>query len=230
MTSADDIIKRLKSMRNPKNVEGMNRFGIIGKNMLGISVYDLRKIAKDEGRDHVVAQNLWNSGIHEARMLAVFMEEPEKVTESQMEKWAKDFDSWDICDQACTDLFDRTPLAWNKAWGWSSRKEEFVKRGAFALMAGLAVHDRNAKDSDFISLFDPIKRESGDERNFVRKAVNWALRNIGKRNLALNKKAIKVAEEIEKMDSKAARWIAKDALRELRSEKMQERLIKKAKR
>jgi 3-methyladenine DNA glycosylase AlkD len=228
MTSAEEVLRRLKSMGSRKNVEGMQRYGIKGANMLGISVYELRKMARDIGRDHGLALDLWESGIHEARMLAVFTDEPGKVTESQMEKWAEDFDSWDICDQACTDLFDQTPFGWKKAREWSARKEEFVKRAAFALMAGLAVHDKKAKDSDFEGLLPLIAREADDERNFVKKAVNWALRNIGKRNLELNGRAVRTAEDIERMDSKAAKWIARDALRELRSEKTQERLRREA--
>jgi 3-methyladenine DNA glycosylase AlkD len=157
-------------------------------------------------------------------MLAIFVEEPGKVTEEQMERWAKDFSSWDICDQACTDLFDQTPFGWKKTREWSGRKEEFVKRGAFALMAGLAVHDRKANDSDFESLLPLIAAQAGDDRNFVRKAANWALRNIGKRNMTLNAKAIAAAEKIGKQDSKSARWIASDALRELRGEKVRKML------
>ncbi|VVC02116.1 DNA alkylation repair enzyme [uncultured archaeon] len=220
----EEIISKLKSMRNQRNVEGMARFGINPDNTLGISVYELRKMAKSIGRNHALAQKLWDSGIHEARLLAVFTDEPEKVTQKQMDSWAKDFDSWDVCDQACTDLFDQTRFAYKKAGEWASRKEEFVKRGAFALMAGLAVHDKEGKALEqFLPL---IKRESIDERNFVRKAVNWALRNIGKRNRNLNKAAIKTAKEIAKIDSKSARWIAADALRELEGEKVQERLKK----
>ncbi len=221
------VIEKLESMRNEKNIEGMKRFGINGARMLGISVYDLRKLAKEIGRNHILAMKLWKSGIHEARMLAVFIDEPSKVTENQMERWAKDFDSWDICDQACTDLFDRTAFNWKKAKEWSSRNEEFVKRGAFALMAGLAVHDKDAEDADFESLFSLIKKESVDEHNFVKKAVNWALRNIGKRNAYLNGKAIKVCGEIINMDSSTARWIGKDALRELKSDNVKKRLARR---
>ena len=221
------ILKKLKSQANPKNVDGMARFGINPKNTLGISIYVLRPMAKEIGKDHKLAQKLWDSKIHEARLLAVFIDEPQKVTNSQMEKWAADFDSWDVCDQACTDLFDKTSLGWKKAVEWSKRKEEFVKRGAFALMAGLAVHDKSASNADFEKLLPIIKREAWDERNFVRKAVNWALRNIGKRNRVLNKKAIATAKKIRKTDSKAARWIAADALRELTGEKVQKRLKKK---
>ena len=211
-------------MESPRDREGMARFGINPKNTLGISIYKLRPMAKEIGYDHKLALKLWASGIHEACILAVFIDDPELVTPMQMESWAKDFDSWDVCDQACTSLLDGTQFAWTKATEWAKRDEEFIKRGAFALMAGLAVHDKKATDADFSKLFPIIKSASTDERNFVRKAVNWALRNIGKRNLALNKKAIACAKEIQKLDSKAARWIAADALRELQGEKVQERL------
>jgi len=224
----EQVIRQLKSMENPKNVEGMQRFGIRGGGMLGISVYDIRRIGKDIGKDHSLALRLWGSGIHEARMLACFVGEPEKVTEALMEKWARGFESWDIVDQCCSNLFDKTPFVEKKIKEWTSRKEEFVKRAGFVLMCAKAVHDKKAKDREFEEYFPIIKRESHDERNFVRKAVNWALRQIGKRNLSLNKKAISVAKELEKSDSKAARWIARDALRELTGEKVRERLRRKA--
>ncbi len=220
----NQVLKKLKSMSNPKNVEDMARFGINPRNTLGISIYVLRKIAKEIGKNHQLAQQLWNSGIHEARTLASMIDEPEKVTEKQMEKWVKDFDSWDVCDQVCGNLFDRTKFAYPKAFEWSKRKEEFVKRAGFVLMATLSVHDQEAKDKKFEQFFPVIKREATDERNFVKKAVNWALRQIGKRNLALNKKAIAIAKEIQKMDSKSAKWIANDALRELTGEAVQKRL------
>ncbi len=220
----EEVMKLLKSMENPRNVEGMQRFGIRGKKMLGISVYDVRRIAKDTGKDHSLALKLWKSGIHEARMLACFVGEPDKITEDLMEKWVKDFDSWDIVDQCCSNLFDKTPFVEKKIREWSKRKEEFVKRSGFVLICAKSVHDKKAKDSEFEKYFPIIKRESTDERNFVKKAVNWALRQIGKRNIALNKKAIKVARDLANSDSKAARWIAKDALRELTSEKTQKRL------
>ena len=222
----DEIIKRLKSMSDQKNVEGMARYGINPKNNLGISIYKLRPLAKEIGKNHELSLKLWKSGIHDARLLAVFIEEPTKVTEKQMESWAKDFDSWDVCDQACTSLFDLTPYAWKKAFEWSGRDEEFVKRGAFSLIAGLAVHDKKAEDSKIETFFPIIKKESTDDRNYVKKAVNWALRNIGKRNLNLNKKAIEIAKEIQKIDSKSAKWIANDAIRELTCEKIQKRIKK----
>jgi len=223
-TSADQIIQKLKSLANPKNVEGMARFGINPNNTLGISVPVLRDIAREAGKDHQLAQELWASGIHEARILACFIDKPEMVTEFQMESWVKDFDSWDVCDLCCSDLFDRTKFAHQKAVEWSGREEEFVKRAGFTLMAALAVHDKKASDADFLKFLPIIKRESTDERNFAKKAVNWALRNMGKRNLDLNKMAIKTAEEIQKIDSKSARWIAADALRELTGEAIQKRL------
>jgi 3-methyladenine DNA glycosylase AlkD len=223
----NEVIIKLKSMGNPKNVEGMARFGINPKNNLGISIYKLRPLAKEIGRNHELSLKLWNSGIHDARLLAVFLEDPKKLTEAQMELWVKDFDSWDVCDQVCTSLFDRTPFAWKKVYEWAKRDEEFVKRGSFSIIAGLSVHDKKSPDEKFEELFLVIKKASTDERNYVKKAVNWALRNIGKRNLSLNKKAIKVAKEIKNIDSKSARWIASDAIRELTSSKIQDRVSKK---
>lgn len=214
------IIKLLKSQANPKNVAGMARFGINAKNTLGISMPWLRQLGKKIGKDHNLALRLWQSKIHEARILAFLIDEPKLVTEKQMNAWVKDFDSWDVCDQACLNLFDKTKFAWPKAIEWSKRKEEFIKRAGFALMAVLAVHDKKAKDEQFIKLFSTIKRESTDERNFVRKSVNWALRQIGKRNANLNKLALRVAEDISKIDSKSARWIANDAIKELKQKKI----------
>ena len=219
-----EIVSRLKSMANPRNVEGMARFGISSQNTLGISVTDLRKLAKDIGRDHRLALELWATGIHEARILAAIIDDPGKVSRRQMDRWAKDFDSWDVCDQACTSLFDRTPHAFDKAVEWSRREEEFVKRAGFALMAGLATHDKDSPDERFADLFEHIKRESIDDRKYVRKAVNWALRGIGKRSASLNVLAVGCAEEISGIDSRAARWVASDALRELKSEAVQRRL------
>lgn len=223
----DEIMKKLMSMRNPRNIEGMQRFGIHGKEMLGISMPAIRKMAKEIGKDHDLALRLWESGIHDARLLSCFVDEHEKVSEKQMESWVKDFDSWDIVDQCCSNLFDKTPFVEKKIDEWSKRDEEFVKRSGFVLMAAKSVHDKEAKDSEFERYFPIIKREAYDERNFVKKAVNWALRQIGKRNLSLNRKAIRAGKEIEKIDSKAARWIAKDALRELGSDAVQERLKQK---
>ena len=228
-TQYENILNKLKSMSNPEAIKGMVRYGINPKNNLGVSIYKLRPIAKEIGKDHKLALKLWSSGIHDARLLACFIEDPVKVTSEQMDSWAKDFDSWDVCDQACTSLFDLTPLAWKKVFEWAKRDEEFVKRAAFSLIAGLAVHDKKAGDKEFEQFSPLIKKHSVDERNYVKKAVNWALRNIGKRNLALNKQMIKFSKEIQKIDSKSARWIANDAIRELSSEKVQNRLVEKEK-
>jgi 3-methyladenine DNA glycosylase AlkD len=217
-------MKKLKSMRNPKNIEGMARYGIVYKKAYGITIYELRDLAKNIGRNHELALKLWNTGIREAKLLAVFVEEVDKVTPEQMNKWAEDFECWDDTDQATTSLFDLTPYAWSKVREWSESKKELVKRGAFSLIAGLAAHDKKAKDEDFIKLFPLIKKHSIDERNYVKKAVNWALRGIGKRNKRLNKAAIKLAREIKKIDSKTARWIGSHALKELKSERVQKRL------
>ena len=223
----EEILKKLRSMSDPEAVKGMARYGINPNNNLGISIYKLRPMAKEIGKNHELALKLWNSGIHDARLLAVFVDDPSKVTSEQMDSWAEDFDSWDTCDQACTSLFDSTPLAWKKIFEWAERDEEFIRRSAFSIIAGLAVHDKKASDEKFEQLSPLIMKYSIDERNYVRKAVNWALRNIGKRNLNLNKKMIKLSEEILKIDSKAARWIARDAIRELTSEKIQLKLRSK---
>jgi 3-methyladenine DNA glycosylase AlkD len=223
----DEILKKLKSLSDPKAAEGMARFGINPENTLGISIPNLRKIAKDVGKDHSLAQQLWASGIHEARILASMVDEPEMVTEKQVGNWVKDFDSWDVCDQCCMNLFDKLPFAFEKAIELSKKEEEFEKRAGFALMACLAWHDREAQDEKFAAFFPYIKQQATDERNYVKKAVNWALRQIGKRNANLNKKAIKCAREIQKIDSKSAKWIASDALRELEGEAVQKRLQNK---
>ena len=211
----DELIEQLRALANPKNVEGMARYGINPENTLGISIPNLRSLAKKIGTNHPLALKLWNSGIHEAKILAGFMDDSHMVTAKQMDNWVKDFDSWDVCDQVCMNLFDKTCLAYLKAVEWSAREETFVKRAGFALMASLAFHDKKAKDKDFIAFLPIIKREAADERNYVKKAVNWALRQIGKRNAVLHKAAIKTAQKIQKIDSRSARWIASDAIREL---------------
>jgi 3-methyladenine DNA glycosylase AlkD len=220
------IIAKLQSMANPANVAGMARFGISSHNTLGISVAELRKNAKTIGRNHQRALELWRSGIHEARILAVLTDEPRLVTAEQMDAWAGDFDSWDTCDLCCIHLFRLTPFAHAKAGEWCSREEEFIRRAGFALIATLAVHDKKAADAVFIAYLQRIQKAASDERNFVKKAINWALRQIGKRNLYLNEKALETASEILQLDSKAARWIARDAVRELTDEKVRDRLKK----
>jgi len=221
------IIEKLRLLSNPVAVQGMARYGINPKNAFGVSIPALRKLAKETGKNHDLAEQLWNSKIHEARILASMIDIPSEVTERQTEKWVEDFDSWDVCDQVCNNLFRKTEFAENKAIEWSERQEEFVKRAGFVLMACLAVHDKQAEDTQFEKLFPIIKREADDERNYVKKAVNWALRQIGKRNVSLNKKAIALSKEIKKLDSKNAKWIASDALRELTDEKIQSNLMTK---
>jgi len=211
-----EIIKKLKAEANENNRLGMIRFGISPKGTLGVSTLVLRRMQKEIGKDQALSLRLWDSGIHEARILAAFIGEKEKVTETQMEKWVKGVDSWDVCDQLCGNLFDKTSFAYKKVYEWVEREEEFVRRVGFVLMATLSVHDKTAKDKEFENFFPLIKKYATDKRNFVKKAVNWALRQIGKRNLALNKKAIKLAKEIND----------KNAIRELTSEAVQRRLKK----
>jgi 3-methyladenine DNA glycosylase AlkD len=209
-------ISRLRKLGDRKYREGSGGFGInLHDKRLGVRIPELRKMAREIGKDHRLAQELWKTGYDEARMLAGFIDDPKQVTEKQMDSWVRDFNSWDVCDQVCSCLFDRSPHAWKKAVEWSSRRPEYEKRAGFVLMAGLAVHDKQAPDRDFIRFLPIIKRESADSRNFVRKAVNWALRQIGKRNPKLKKEALKAAREIQKMDDRTARWIASDAIREL---------------
>lgn len=222
-----EILKKLRSLANAKNVAGMARFGINSKNTLGIPLPYLRDLAKKIGQNHQTAKDLWSSGVHEARILASLIADAKLISGKQMEEWVKDFDSWDVCDQVCLNLFDKTPLVFKKINQWTKASPEFVKRAGFALIASLAVHQRNLADEQFTKFFPLIKKGSTDDRNFVKKAVNWALRQIGKRNKKLNKEAIKLAQEIKKIDSRSARWIANNALLELKSEVVQQRLEKK---
>jgi 3-methyladenine DNA glycosylase AlkD len=222
----DEIIATLKANANPHNVEGMARFGITAHNTLGVSVPQMRKLAAGIKKDHALAQQLWETSIHEARIVATMIDDPKLVTSEQMESWAHDFDSWDVCDQACMGLFSRTPLGIEKALQWPARPEEFVKRAGFALMASLALGKKEISEDQLAAFLPVIEHCAGDERNFVKKAVNWALRQIGKKNLRLNKLAVETAERIKKQDSKSARWIASDAIRELTGEPVRSRLIK----
>jgi len=221
---AEDILKKLKQEANPANLEGMSRYGINVEKRLGTTIPLLRKTAKELGKNHQLALELWASGYADARILAAMVDEPALLTEQQMENWVRDFNSWDVCDQVCMNLFEKTPLAWKKLSEWSRREEEFVKRAAYALIACLAWHDKRLPDKAFIDAFPIIRSGAVDDRNFVKKAVNWALRNIGKRNPNLNQAALALAEEIQRMDSKAAKWIGSDAVRELKSEAVQKRL------
>lgn len=208
-------------------MEGMARFGIRAVKVFGVSKPKLDALAGKIGRNHELALELWATGIHDAKILAGMIDEPAKVTPAQMEKWVRDFDNWDTCDGTCCHLFVFAARAWEKAIVWTRRREEFQRRAGFALAAYLAYRDKSAKDSKFVSFLKIIEREAEDERNFVRKAVNWALRNIGKRNVKLNRAAIATGERLRKRESRTARWIAADALRELRSEAVQARLRRK---
>ena len=224
MTKVEDVLEQLKAKAKSDQLEGMSHFGIVGDQRMGVSVPDMRKIAKGFGKDHQLALDLWDTGIPEAMIVAGMVAEPDKLTEAQMEAWVVDINSWDICDQVCMHLFEKTPLAEKKIYDWSQREEEFVKRTAYALIACLAWHDKAAGDEDFIKYFPVIKQGTMDDRNYVKKAVSWALRNIGKRNLALNRAAVEIAREIGDIDSRSARWIASDAIRELESEEVHQRL------
>ena len=213
--TAEAILVQLRSLANPANVAGMARFGISSQGTLGVSVAEIRRIARGAGRSHELARQLWSSGIHEARILATIVDEPALVTRRQMDQWARDFDSWDVCDQACQNLFWRTEHAWPMVEKWSGARAEFVRRAAFALIARLAGKQKDVPEERWDQALHWIAQASTDERNFVRKAVNWALRGIGQRSPELRLRAIATAKQIRQTDSRAARWIAADALREL---------------
>ncbi|MGA2149365.1 MAG: DNA alkylation repair protein [Bryobacteraceae bacterium] len=210
------VVAELQSHANPANVAGMARYGISAEGTLGVSVQLLRSMAKRLGRDHRLALGLWATGIHEARVLAPLVDDPALVTDRQMERWVRDLDSWDVCDGLCHNLLRYTPAAFDKAARWANEQAEFVRRAGFALMAGLAVKAKDAPDAQFEAFFPLIAAAASDERNMVKKAVNWALRQIGKRNRRLHAKAVRAAEAIRRQNSRSARWIAAAALRELR--------------
>ena len=222
--TVDDIVGQLESLADPSSLAGMARVGIVGKKVYGIKIPVLRGLAKMLGRDQILANQLWQVDSRETRILAAMVGDPVEVTEELMESWALDFDSWEVCDQCIMCLFEKTPFAWEKAIEWSRHDEEFVKRAGFVLMARLAVSDKRAADESFEPFLPLIAREAEDSRNMVKKAVNWALRQIGKRNRSLNVRAIQVAKEIHALDAKSAKWIASDVLRELESDAVQGRL------
>jgi 3-methyladenine DNA glycosylase AlkD len=224
----DAVLRELKKVADPRVREKMAYFGVNVPKAHGISAPVLHTFAKHIGKDHELAEQLWRSGIHEAKILASLLGEPEKVTSAQMDRWVRDFDSWDVVDAACCYLYAFAAPAWDKIYEWSSREKEFEKRAAFSLAAYLSYKDKTSPDARFEKFLRVIEREANDERNFVRKAVNWALRNIGKRNLHLNSAAIAMAEKIRKQNTTSARWIAADALRELKSDAVQNRLHRKA--
>jgi 3-methyladenine DNA glycosylase AlkD len=224
----DIALAALQEKANPGNRDGMARFGIIAPTALGVRAPDIQAIAKRLGRDHDLAAALWSTGIHEARSLAAFVDDPNLVTPSQMDRWARDFTDWSTCDCLCIHLFDRTPHAWSKPAKWAASRHEFVKRAAFALLAGLAVHDRDAQDRQFLDALPLIEAASIDPRNFVKKGVNWALRQIGKRNLVLNSAAAETARRLADSPDASARWAGKDALREFARPATLRRLAAKA--
>lgn len=229
--TAEEIIKKLESLENSANIAGMARFGIVTKKAFGVSAPVLKQIAKDVKKQttdrHKLALELWETEIHEARIIAYLIDNPKEVTESQMDDWVKDFDNWAICDGTCGHLFCRSEFAYKKVLEWSESEVEFIKRAGIVLIAWLAVHDKKASDEKIAEFLSILEQKSDDERNFIRKAVNWSLRQIGKRSLYLNKLAIESAGRIKSQNTKSARWIAADALRELQNEKTQERLLKK---
>lgn len=226
--AVDEILAHLKSISAPAHLQGMQRFGIDITHAIGVSIPQLRAIAKNIKSNHGLALALWQTGIHEARILASMVDDPAQVTSKQIDNWVKDFNSWDLCDQVCGNLFDRTPHVISKVKKFSTSKHEYVKRAAFTMMAGYAVHNKTAPDNVFIKWLIIIEQEAGDERNFVTKAVNWALRGIGKRNKALNAEALKTAGNIFTQNTKTARWVASNAIKELESEAVQKKLsIKK---
>jgi 3-methyladenine DNA glycosylase AlkD len=218
-----EVLRKLEDLANPEQRAKMAYFGVQAAIANGVSAQVLHKLAREIGKDHLLANELWACKVHEAKILASLIGESEKATASEMEVWARAFDSWDIVDTACCYLYAGSKFAWKKAQDWSNRRELFVKRAGFALVAYLSYKDKQSPDGKFTEFLKVVERESDDDRHFVKRAVNWALRNIGKRNLKLNREAIRVAEKLRKRDSRAARWIAADALRELRSESVQRR-------
>jgi 3-methyladenine DNA glycosylase AlkD len=223
-----EVMRELESLGNPDDVRGMERFGIRSRKAYGVRAPEIRRLAKTIGVDRALAQELWDSGVYEARILSALIDDPLQLTDEIMEDRVRGFDNWAVCDALCMNLFDRTDVAYSKPVGWSGRPEEFVKRAGFAMIAALAVHDKKADDGRFIDFLLLIIRESTDDRNMVKKAVNWALRQIGKRSLPLNAEAVSAAKKIAEIDSSSARWIASDALRELTGEKVLERLRQRA--
>ena len=227
----DEVLTTLKRLGSPRNVEGMARFGIRPAAALGVPKPALRRLAKDLGKDHGLAAELWASQVHDAMVLASMIDDPREVAVAQAQQWASEFDNWDICDQCCMNLFRKTGFAHQQAQGWSASDREFMKRAGFVLMACLAVHDKTSGDAVFERYLSIVKREATDNRNFVRKAVNWALRQIGKRNDSLREKAIEVALDLSQAESRSARWIGADALRELSGKAVRDRVnLRRAKR
>jgi 3-methyladenine DNA glycosylase AlkD len=223
-----DVLAWLERKGTRRNREGMARYGIVAVKAHGVSVGDLRQYAKRIGRDHLLAERLWRTGWYDARTLAALIDDPAEVTPAQMDRWARDFDNWAICDTCCFHLFDKTPYAYGKVVLWARRRDEFVKRAAFALLASLAVHDKRAVDTLFLERLPLVERAATDDRNFVKKGVSWALRTMGMRSRVLNAAATDVARRLAESDSAAARWVGRDALREFARPVTIRRLQKRA--
>jgi len=221
---AGAVIEELERLATRKTLDGMTRFGIPNERALGVTMGDMRRLAEGIGSDHELALELWKSGCYEARTVAVFVDDPTQVSRSQMNAWARDFDSWAICDTTCLHLFDRTPHAWSRIRRWAPARREFVRRAAFALIWALSVHDKSATDGQFEEALTLIERHGNDERPLVKKAVDMALRAVGKRNRALNRKSIRVAKRLQKAEDRSLVWIGKHALKELESAKVQQRV------
>ncbi len=222
-----EVLRWLERRGTKRNRDGLARYGIVARDVFGVSVADVKALGNRLGRDHELALALWDTGWYEARMLTAFVDEPARVTTRQMDRWTRDFDNWAICDGICFHLFDKTPHAWRKVEAWSARREEFVKRAAFALLAALALHDKKAPDERFVAALPLIERAAGDERNFVKKGVSWALRGIGSRNAPLHAAALELAERLGESESAAARWIGKDAARDLKRPLIRKRVAAK---
>jgi 3-methyladenine DNA glycosylase AlkD len=211
----DEILRKLEKRGSKANREGMARYGIVADRVFGVSVETIRSMAKDLGRDHSLALALWDTGWYEARMMTAFVDEPNRVTSSQMDAWARDFGNWAICDGLCFHLFDKTEHKWKKIQQWSNRKDEFVKRAAFALLAGVALHDKKEGDPPFMKSLQLIERAADDERNFVKKGVSWALRSIAHRNKTLHAASLDLANNLAASDDRTERWIGKDVLKDI---------------
>jgi 3-methyladenine DNA glycosylase AlkD len=222
-----DALAWLEKHGTKRNRDGIGRYGITVTKLYGVSIADIQKLAKQVGQDHELALALWDTGWYEARLLTAFIDDPAKVTAAQMDRWVRDFDNWGICDTLCFKLFDRTPHAWRKVEQWSRLRDEYGKRTAFALLASLALHDRTSGDAPFLRSLKLVERASSDERNFVKKGVNWALRAVGERNAALNKASIELAQRLAESEDPTERWMGKDVLKALKSPAVRKRLARR---
>lgn len=227
-TNVDDVITELERLSSKKYRAGMARFGIPSDNALGVPVGQIQKLGKSIGRDHDLATKLWATGVYEARLLCAFIDDPKCVTPTQMDAWAKDLDNWAVCDTLCFHLFDRTPHAFRKIEQWSKKKHEFVKRAGFALLASIGVHDKETGDAPFAKCLPLIEKGAFDDRNYVKKGVSWALRVVGRRSTSLHAASVVIAKRLSQSDDKAARWVGRDALRELTSAKLKALVAKKS--